>query len=243
MSTAYSVIIPIKDEENNILSLIEEIKPVMESLCKPWELICIDDGSQDQSLKLLKQLEKEHSFLKVIAFARNYGQSSAFDAGFKSASGDLVITLDGDLQNDPQDIPKLLKAMGPFDMVCGWRHTRRDKFSKRLTSKLSNMVRSKLCKDRMHDTGCSLKIFKKEALNKIKLFHGMHRFLPALFRMEGLMILEVKVNHRPRVQGKSKYHFFNRSIGPFIDLFAVYWMRKRRLRYQIKDEVCFQEDL
>ena len=105
-----------------------------------------------------------------------------------------------------------------------------------MTSKISNFIRSRLCKDQMHDTGCSLKIFKRESLNQIRLFHGMHRFFPALFKMEGFSILEVKVNHRPRVGGKSKYHFFNRSIGPILDMFVVYWMRKKKLRYQVKEE-------
>ncbi len=236
MLVAYSIIIPIKDEEHNILSLVNEIEPVMTALNKPWELICIDDGSKDKSFEILNKLRSEKPFLKLISFTRNYGQSSAFDAGFKRAQGDYIITLDGDLQNDPRDIPKLLEQVSSYDMVCGWRHTRRDRLSKRMTSKISNYIRSRLCKDQMHDTGCSLKIFKKESLNQIRLFHGMHRFLPALFKMEGFTILEVKVNHRPRVGGKSKYHFFNRSIGPILDMFVVYWMRKKKLRYQVKEE-------
>ncbi len=236
MLVTYSIIIPIKDEEHNILSLVNEIEPVMTALNKPWELICIDDGSKDKSFEILNKLRSQKPFLKLISFTRNYGQSSAFDAGFKRAQGDYIITLDGDLQNDPRDIPKLLKQVSSYDMVCGWRHTRRDRLSKRMTSKISNYIRSRLCKDQMHDTGCSLKIFKKESLNQIRLFHGMHRFLPALFKMEGFTILEVKVNHRPRVGGKSKYHFFNRSIGPILDMFVVYWMRKKKLRYQVKEE-------
>jgi len=232
----YSIIIPIKDEEHNILSLVNEIEPVMTALNKPWELIFIDDGSKDKSFEILNKLRSDKPFLKLISFNRNYGQSSAFDAGFKRAQGDYIITLDGDLQNDPRDIPKLLEQGSSYDMVCGWRHTRQDRISKRMTSKISNFIRSRLCKDQMHDTGCSLKIFKRESLNQIRLFHGMHRFFPALFKMEGFSILEVKVNHRPRVGGKSKYHFFNRSIGPILDMFVVYWMRKKKLRYQVKEE-------
>lgn len=232
----YSVVVPIKDEEENIEALINEVEPVMNEFHAPWEMIFIDDGSKDQSLKILRRLEKEKPFLKVISFTRNYGQSSAFDAGFKAAEGRYIITLDGDLQNDPRDIPKLIKKAKNYDLVCGWRHTRRDTLSKRLTSKISNKIRSKLCQDYMHDTGCSLKVFKKEALDQIKLYHGMHRFLPALFKLEGFSILEVKVNHRARSRGTSKYHFFNRSIGPIIDMFVVYWMRKRALRYRVKED-------
>lgn len=236
MSIIYSIIVPIKDEEDNIYPLIEEIEPIMNALKSPWELICIDDGSQDKSLFLLKQLQKSKPFLRILSFKKNYGQSSAFDAGFKAALGQWIITLDGDLQNDPKDIPLLIDQSLNYDLVCGWRHTRRDRFSKRVTSLLSNFIRSRLCKDYIHDTGCSLKVFRKSALKQIKLFHGMHRFLPALFQMEGFKILEVKVNHRYRTQGKSKYHFFNRSIGPIIDMLAVYWMRKKRLRYQLHED-------
>lgn len=236
MSILYSIVVPIKDEEENINPLVNEIEPIMNTLGDPWELIFIDDGSKDKSLELLKELKNAKPFLKVLSFKKNYGQSSAFDAGFKAALGKWVITLDGDLQNDPSDIPRLIRQSEGYDLVCGWRHTRRDRLSKRWTSKLSNYVRSRLCKDYIHDTGCSLKLFKKSALDQIKLFHGMHRFLPALFRMEGFRILEVKVNHRYRTQGKSKYHFFNRSIGPIVDMFAVYWMRKKRLQYQIHED-------
>jgi len=157
----YSIIIPIKDEEHNILSLVNEIEPVMTALNKPWELIFIDDGSKDKSFEILNKLRSDKPFLKLISFNRNYGQSSAFDAGFKRAQGDYIITLDGDLQNDPRDIPKLLEQGSSYDMVCGWRHTRQDRISKRMTSKISNFIRSRLCKDQMHDTGCSLKILKE----------------------------------------------------------------------------------
>lgn len=237
MSLKYSVIIPIKDEEENIPILTQEVQSVMSKLNEPWELIYINDGSKDNSLKILKELKASHPHLQLISFDKNYGQSSAFDAGFKAAQGELVITLDGDLQNDPQDIPKLLEALQNHDMVCGWRQKRQDTIIKRLISKPSNMIRSRLCKDYIHDTGCSLKVFKKSSLLKIKGFHGMHRFYPALFTVEGMSITEVKVSHRARGQGKSKYHLFNRNLGPFLDMLAVYWMRKRRLHYRIKEDV------
>lgn len=231
------MIIPIKNEEANIAYLVEELESVMKTLDGPWEMICIDDGSTDQSLPLLKTLKKTKTFLKILSFTKNFGQSSAFDAGFKTAKGEIVITIDGDLQNDPHDIPKLLQILPSHDMVCGWRHNRKDSTFKKWISKPSNFVRSRVCKDHMHDTGCSLKVFKKSSLQRIKLFHGMHRFLPALFKIEGLSVSEVKVNHRPRKQGKSKYHLFNRSIGPIFDMFAVYWMRKRQLCYQVKEDL------
>lgn len=236
MSIKHSVIIPIKDEEHNIPILAAEVEEVMEKLDEPWELIYIDDGSKDNSLNVLKKLQEKMPALKVLSFTKNYGQSSAFDAGFKLASGELIITLDGDLQNNPSDIPKLLDSLKKHDMVCGWRQNRKDTVFKRIISKPSNIVRSRLCKDQIHDTGCSLKVFKKSSLSKIRGFHGMHRFFPALFKVEGMSVGEVKVSHRARTQGKSKYHLFNRSFGPMLDMLVVYWMRKRRLRYKVNED-------
>lgn len=237
MLIKYSVIIPIKDEEHNIPTLTDEIKSVMNQLNEPWELIYVDDGSKDGSLNVLNKLKNNTPELKVLSFTRNFGQSSAFDAGFKKAAGDFIITLDGDLQNDPKDIPLLLQSLGNHDMICGWRHQRQDSILKRVISRPSNIIRSKLCQDQVHDTGCSLKVFRRSSLLKIRGFHGMHRFFPALFKAEGFSVTEVKVSHRARTQGKSKYHIFNRSIGPILDLLAVYWMRKRRLRYEINKDV------
>lgn len=230
----FSIVIPIKDEKENILPLIVEIENVMNSFRRPWEMICIDDGSTDGSCELIKELREEKTFLTLIEFGGNFGQTSAFDAGFKRAQGEFVITLDGDGQNDPADIPKLVAKATQADLVCGIRVNRRDPFYKKIISKLSNFVRSRLCQDGIQDTGCSLKIYRRSCLNAIKLFDGMHRFLPALFKIEGFSVLEVPVNHRERTKGKSKYHFFNRLIKPILDMFAVFWMRRRKLAYTIK---------
>ena len=232
----YSVVIPLKNEENNLVPLVAEVEGVMELFKESWELILIDDGSTDQTRSLIQKLKKSKPFIRLIAFDKNYGQSSAFDAGFRAASGNIVISLDGDGQNDPRDIPKLLEAIKEADLVVGFRIGRKDTFSKRITSKLSNFIRSRLCQDGVRDTGCSLKAYRKQALEQIKLFHGLHRFLPALFVIEGLRVKEVPVNHRPRLSGKSNYHFFNRSLGPLIDLLAVIWMARRRLQYQIQEK-------
>ena len=231
----YSVVIPVKDEEENILPLIEEIEPVMESLKAPWELICVDDGSTDGSLQLLKNLNKP--YLRLVVFTKNFGQTSAFDAGFKEAKGEYVITLDGDGQNDPNDIPRLAKLMDSCDLACGWRVNRRDSWTKKIISKCANLLRSRLCKDGIHDTGCSLKVYRRSCLQQIKLFHGMHRFLPALFAVEGFRVRELAVNHRERERGVSKYHIFNRSIAPIVDMFALIWMRRRCLRYSVEKEL------
>jgi len=237
MTIKYSVVIPLKNEEDNIIDLINELEPIMFGLKSPWELICIDDGSTDQTLSILTQLLQEKNYLRLLIFQKNYGQSSAFDAGFKAAKGDFVITLDGDRQNDPADIPKLLEAIHENDLVCGSRVKRKDPWSKKITSMIANFVRRNICEDGVSDTGCSLKVYRSSALRKIKMYNGMHRFLPALFKIEGLRIMEVPVNHRERVKGKTKYNFFNRSFNTIADLAAVRWMKKRHLGYRINKEL------
>lgn len=234
----YSIVIPVKNEAENIEELINEIIPVMQELQESWELIIVDDGSQDNTQEVLISLKSSIRELRIIVFENNSGQSSAFDAGFKAARGEYVITLDGDGQNDPKDIPALIKAAQEgFDLVVGKRAKRNDPITKKCISKLSNFIRKRVCQDGVSDTGCSLKVYKKKCLNSIKMYHGMHRFLPALFVIEGYSIKEVDVNHRERKKGKSNYHFFNRSIKPLCDMFAVLWMRKRALKYKIKEEL------
>lgn len=237
MSICYSVVVPLKNEEENLEELVEEIVPVMQGLGSPWELICIDDGSTDGTCNLFKKLQERHPELRALLFDQNYGQSSAFDAGFKAARGEFVITLDGDRQNDPLDIPKLIAEIPNADLVCGRRLRRKDTFIKRMTSLIANAVRSRLCKDGVQDTGCSLKIYRTSCLKEIKMFHGMHRFLPALFVIEGFRIKEIDVNHRERSKGQTKYNFFNRSFNTIADMLAVRWMYKRRLNYHIDKEV------
>ncbi len=232
---AYSVVIPLKNEEGNIADLVEELEPVMNGLGKPWELICIDDGSTDGTGAILEELKKRKPWLNVITFAKNYGQSSAFTAGFKRARGEFVITLDGDRQNDPADIPKLISAIADSDLVCGFRASRRDSWVKKITSFIANHVRKRVCQDGVQDTGCSLKIYRAKALKEIKMFQGMHRFLPALFQNEGFRVSEVVVNHRERTKGTTKYSFLNRSFNTVADMLAVRWMRKRRINYHEKN--------
>ncbi len=237
MGIAYSVAVPLKNEADNIADLIAELEPVMNSLGKPWELICIDDGSTDETLRILQELAKDKGYLRILAFDKNYGQSSAFDAGFRAARGEWVITLDGDRQNDPADIPSLLKYTSHYDLICGRRMNRRDPWHKKISSKLANFVRGWLCEDQVHDTGCSLKVYRRSCFERIKMFHGMHRFLPALFHNEGFRIVEVPVNHRERTMGVTKYTLFNRSFNTIADMLAVRWMRKRRLKYAIAKEL------
>lgn len=237
MQPIYSLVIPLKNEANNIAALINELEPIMNHLGEAWELICIDDGSTDHTRQVLHDLLQYKAYLRAIIFKKNYGQSSAFDAGFKASQGKFVITLDGDGQNDPKDIPQLIQFIEDCDLVCGIRLKREDSLTKRFTSKWANIVRRWLCEDGVQDSGCSLKVYRKTALEQIKMFDGMHRFLPALFKIEGFRIQQMAVNHRKRWGGKSHYHFFNRSFNTLADLWAVHWMKKRRLHYQIETEL------
>ncbi len=237
MAVEYSVVIPLKNEEENISDLIHELEPVMESLSKPWELICIDDGSQDRTFEILQNLKKQKAYLRIIKFKGNFGQSSAFDAGFRTAKGNFIITMDGDRQNDPHDIPKLLAMVGNADLVCGQRIKRKDSWNKKIISYFANKIRSRFVGDGIPDTGCSLKLYRRSCFDKIKMYHGMHRFLPALFLIEGFEIKSVPVNHRERTKGKTKYNIFNRSFNTISDMFAVSWMRKRHLKYKVEQEI------
>jgi glycosyltransferase involved in cell wall biosynthesis len=236
MTIKYSIVVPLKDEEGNIRPLVHEVEEVMSKLGAPWEMVCIDDGSTDKTLEILEEMKKTKPFLRTLVFTRNFGQSSAFDAGFRNARGEFIITMDGDRQNDPTDIPKLIELSSNNDLICGIRRKRKDNLVKRFVSFLANSIRSRVCNDGIQDTGCSLKLYRRTCFDKIKMFNGMHRFLPALFQIEGFRVNEVLVNHRERTSGKTKYNFFNRSFNTIADMFAVRWMKKRHLNYQIKKD-------
>lgn len=233
--TQYSIVVPIYNEQDNIEPLVAELEDVMSVYRDTWELIFVDDGSPDLSSFILKRLSSEKPFLQALRFKKNAGQTAALHAGFKAAKGEYIITLDGDGQNDPNDISHLIAvAKLGYDLVAGKRRRRQDNFTKRVISKMANFVRQKILSDGISDTGCSLKIYRKSALEKIPLYKGMHRFLPALFLIEGFSIKEIEVEHRPRSRGKSKYTIFNRGASLVFDLLAVLWMKKRKLSYEIE---------
>lgn len=233
-----SVIVPVKDERDNLEPLTTRLLAVLEarqeSRTAPFEVLYIDDGSTDGSSDILNRLAKEHPPVRVIHFDRNYGQTSAFDAGFRRSTGELVVTIDGDLQNDPEDIPLLLEHAKRYDLVCGWRTNRHDNLIRKVSSRIANAVRSAVTGDRVHDTGCSLKIFRRAVVDRLPLFEGMHRFFPALALLHGFTVAEVPVRHHPRVHGRSKYGVGNRLLKGLYDLVAVRWMQGRVLRYQVK---------
>jgi len=230
-----SVIIPVYNEEDNVEPLTTELMEVLNNLNKSFEVIFVDDGSTDRSLAILKELQKNIRDIRIIKFRRNCGQTAGFDAGISAARGEVIVTMDADLQNDPHDIPKLLVKIGDFDAVCGWRQKRNDNFIRRISSRIANGVRNRLSGESIRDVGCSLKAFRSVYAKKMRLFTGMHRFFPTLIKMEGGRVTEVPVNHRQRKFGAPKYNIRNRIVRSFIDLLAVCWMKKRRLNYEIEE--------
>ncbi|MFH1045618.1 MAG: glycosyltransferase family 2 protein [Candidatus Omnitrophota bacterium] len=229
-----SVVIPVYNEEENLKPLLAGLAPVMDKLRIPYELIFVNDASSDASLEALKQLRGSYPYLRIASLKSRSGQSAAFDAGFKIAQGDIVITMDADLQYDPEDIPRLLERIPSFDVVCGWRKKRNDPWLKRLSTKVANAVRNKVSQEQVRDIGCSLRVMKKSFLSQIKMYDGMHRFLPTLLKMQGATVSEIPVRHLPRKFGRSKYNLRNRSVRAFLDLLAVTWMKKRNLRYTME---------
>lgn len=235
-AVAVSVVVPIYNEQDNIGPLYGEIVPVMESLGRSFEIVLVDDGSTDDSRLRLRALRAADPRVRVVGLARNAGQTAAMAAGFEAARGGIVVTLDADLQNDPRDIPLLLDRLEGHDAAVGYRADRHDTWIRRISSVIANRVRNALSEDDIIDTGCSLKAYRRAALAQVSLYDGMHRFLPTLLRMEGFDVCQVKVGHRPRLAGRSKYNIRNRLLPSFLDLLAVRWMKRRRLRYQAIEE-------
>ncbi|HVW00283.1 MAG TPA: glycosyltransferase family 2 protein [Planctomycetaceae bacterium] len=231
----YSVILPAHNEAENLPQVVAEIDLALQPLGRRYEIIVVDDGSSDDTPQVLRSLSAEHPELRSLRFNRNFGQSAGVDAGFRAARGDIFVLLDADGQNPPSEIPKLLAALDDADMVCGWRRVRHDSWVKIVFSKFANLVRRSILSEAIHDTGCSLKAFRRESVERLKLFHGMHRYLPALVRMEGWRVREIEVAHRPRVHGRSHYGIFNRMLGPMIDLLVVRWMQSRCRPWRMAD--------
>ncbi|MBI4168641.1 MAG: glycosyltransferase family 2 protein [Acidobacteria bacterium] len=231
-----SVVAPAYNERDNLAPLVEEVRAVLDGTCLDYEVLFVDDGSTDGSDRVLRDLRAADPRVRVVTLARKAGQSAAMDAGFRRARGDVIVTLDADLQNDPADIPRLLAALGGWDAVVGVRVHRRDTLVRRASSRVANYVRNRISDETIVDTGCSLKAYRRAALTSIALYDGMHRFLPTLLRMEGFRVCEVPVGHRPRRHGRSKYGIGNRLVPSFLDLLAVRWMKRRKLRYEVKDD-------
>jgi dolichol-phosphate mannosyltransferase len=235
-SPALTVVIPAYNEVANVEPCYRELACVLEAYGQPFEILFVDDGSTDGTSGVLRTLASADRRLRVLRFRRNAGQTAALHAGFRAARGAVVVTMDADLQNDPHDIPKLLAALPGQDAVCGWRVDRHDPWTKRIASRVANRVRDRFTRDGVHDTGCTLKAFRREAVQELHLYRGMHRFLPALLQMEGRRVAEVPVSHRPRRAGISKYGNWGRLWTGLADLVAVRWMARRRLDYVIEED-------
>lgn len=213
-----SIVVPLKDEESNIHPLYRELTTVLAGLGSAYEVILIDDGSVDATFERAAEVRREDSRIRVVRFTQNFGQTAAFAAGFAAARGPFIVTLDGDLQNDPADIPRLLQVARDHDIVCGWRRNRQDAFLTRtVPSVVANQLLGMVTGIRLHDYGCSLKVFRAEVVKPLRLRPGMHRYLPALASQFGSRVAEVVVNHRPRRFGRSKYGL-SRTFGVLSDL-------------------------
>ena len=226
-----SVVVPVYNEEENVATLQNEISRALSG--KKFEIIFVDDGSSDATAARIERGPE----IRVLRFEKNAGQSAATYAGLHAARGATVILMDGDLQNDPADIPKLLAEMARgADLVCGYRASRKDTMVKRITSRIANFVRSRFTGDGVRDTGCGLKAMRRECVEAMVPFKGMHRFVPALVKGAGYRLVEVPVNHRPRQFGQSKYGLGNRAIRATVDMFGVRWLLARRLHYKIRPD-------
>ncbi|MCX6937638.1 MAG: glycosyltransferase family 2 protein [Verrucomicrobia bacterium] len=218
-----SIIVPFYNEAENILDLLTEIR----TACPGAEIVTVDDGSTDSTNAVLRG----EFGIQVVTFPINRGQSAALYAGLRRASGRICVMLDGDGQNDPADIPALIAALNDADLACGWRRNRRDTWNRRVSSRIANSIRRGFLKDGIRDTGCSLKALRREHIDLLVPFNGLHRYIPALLRNAGLRLVEVPVNHRPRLRGVSKYTIGGRALRGIRDLFGVSWLLTRQIRF------------
>jgi glycosyltransferase involved in cell wall biosynthesis len=220
-----SVVIPLYNEEENIQLLHERLRKALDPLNQEYEILFVDDGSTDRTLSLLEKIQADDKRLVVLSLRRNFGQTAAFAAGFDFARGDIVVTMDGDLQNDPTDIPKLLEMIKDNDLVSGWRKKRKDPFfTRRFPSIIANWLISKVTGVKLHDYGCSLKAYRREVIKNLKLYGEMHRFIPAVASWYGVRVAEVETVHHPRLRGKSKYGI-SRTLKVVLDLITVKFLQ------------------
>lgn len=225
-----SVVIPFYNEEENVRTVVQEVdRAASQWGGASYEILAVDDGSTDGTARELAVAAAELPAVRVLRSEQNQGQSAAFLAGFRAARGEVIVTLDGDGQNPPEEIPRLLHLLGGADMVCGWRTNRRDSWIRRRLSRLANLARRLVTGDRVHDTGCSLKAFRREVADAFVAFRGAHRFFPALAIQAGWRVTETPVAHRPRSGGATKYSFRNRGLRTLTDLWGVWWLGRRRL--------------
>ena len=235
-----SLVIPCYNEQDNLRALMQAIHESVDPLKISYEIVITDDCSKDKSWEILQELAAGDPRLRPQRFAFNCGESAASWAAMKTSKGRYIVTIDADLQNDPKDLPKFLEALKNFDCVCGTRVATRgqgDNFVRIASSRIANWVRNKLSGEQISDAGCTYRAFKRECIDNLKFFKGMHRFLPTLFKIEGHTVTEITVSNNPRFAGQSHYGVWNRLFASFYDLLAVRWMKKRMFRYQIAEKI------
>ncbi|QAY65875.1 glycosyltransferase family 2 protein [Paenibacillus protaetiae] len=232
-----SVVVPIYNEKENLYHLHEAITAALKGHIESYEIVLVNDGSTDGSANIINELAAKDPAVKGIHFERNCGQTAAIYCGIKRAEGKYIASIDGDLQTDPGDILILMKYMENYDFANGMRVKRRDTLVKKISSKVGNGVRNWITGDNIQDTGCPMKVFKREVAETFFLFEGFHRFLPTIARMNGFKVTEVPVRHRERMYGKSKYGVLNRAFVGLMDAIVIGWLRKRMIRYQVREEV------
>ncbi len=230
-----SLVIPAYNEQEVIPELLRRIEPPLRGTGKTFEVVMIDDGSTDDTPRMLEEAMRTRPWLRLIRMARNGGQSAAFDAGFKAARGEIIVTIDADLQNDPEEIPRLLPMLEGYDMITGWRAKRQDSAFRLFQTRCANRIRNYISQETIQDSASSLKVYRRHCLEGIFLFNGSHRFMPTLVKMRGYTVLETPVKHSPRYAGVAKYGFRNRAWRAFIDLLGVRWMKNRYLRYSTSE--------
>lgn len=232
-----SLVIPAYNEQENIPTLLQRVGASLALLNKPFEVILIDDGSTDQTPQMLADAMKELPWLRVLRMVKNVGQSAAFEAGFEAARGEVIATIDADLQNDPEEIPRLAPMLDEqqVDMISGWRKERQDTNFRRWQSRQANKIRNWITEETINDSASSLKVYRAHAIKGIKLFRGAHRYFPTLVKMRGYKVYETPVKHSHRFAGTAKYGFGNRAFVGIFDLFGVRWMKKRFLKYEANE--------
>ena len=237
---ALSVVIPVYNEAENIRPLVERLGSALRDWPGKVEILFVDDGSTDATLAALAQAQEDDSRIRIAHFRRNLGQTAAMAAGFRLAQGSAVVTLDGDLQNDPAEIPRFVRMLKDWDAVCGIRMRRQDGWWKCVSSRIANGFRNWVTDDDIVDTGCTLKAYRRECLEKLELYQGMHRFLPTLLKMRGYRVTQVPVSHCPRLRGETKYGTWGRLRKGLADVWAVRWMKKNRIDYEAYLELLDQ---
>jgi len=231
-SIALSVVVPVYNEAENVRPLVEQLECALRAAPGQAEILFVDDGSTDQTLALLKEAQAKDARIRIAHFRHNLGQTAAMAAGFRLARGEAVVTIDGDLQNDPAEVLSLAGMLGEWDVVCGIRLHRQDTLWKRISSHIANGFRNWVTGDDIVDTGCTLKAYRRECLERLELYRGMHRFLPTLLKMRGFRVTQVPVSHRPRLAGKTKYGTWGRLKKGLADVWVVRWMRKNWIDFQ-----------